>query len=271
MGPKDIKTLADVRTWLKCHVEWNDVGSEECAIASVAVLDALTTRASAVETSEAERAHLEEGARLLCESPPGENFREYQSRVEMWRAAERARKAVRGSAVTAPGKPALKAAAEVLCDQCGLPAGFGDQQCASAISRDVPLRVECDMRTIDGLRAENARLTAHIALLETAVDMSRNTEASSCDQVNELLAENARLLTKLKEARGGAWIPVGERMPEPGDQVLFVAFGDVSCGPFARRWIDRLDTNALGESASYTEAEVTHWMSLPAPPTPEGE
>ncbi len=45
-----------------------------------------------IEAALGDLAHLERAAQLLSDSPPGENFRDYQSHCEEWRKAERARK-----------------------------------------------------------------------------------------------------------------------------------------------------------------------------------
>ena len=38
MKPKDIRTAADVATWLRHHVEWSDEASRDMALAAVRVL-----------------------------------------------------------------------------------------------------------------------------------------------------------------------------------------------------------------------------------------
>lgn len=38
MNPKDLKTPADVVTWLKHHVEWNDESSRDMMLRAVEVL-----------------------------------------------------------------------------------------------------------------------------------------------------------------------------------------------------------------------------------------
>lgn len=45
-----------------------------------------------IEAVLADVEHLERAAQLLSESPPGENFLDYQAHCEEWRKAERARK-----------------------------------------------------------------------------------------------------------------------------------------------------------------------------------
>lgn len=76
------------------------------------------------------------------------------------------------------------------------------------------------------------------------------------------------------EAKVPRWIPVGERLPEHGVQVLGALRG---CGS-GRYNISRINYNKHAEDYDW-EADgfeigycwdVTHWMPLPEPPTGEG-
>ena len=76
----------------------------------------------------------------------------------------------------------------------------------------------------------------------------------------------------------GEWIPVTERLPEPGESVLvFLRFvgddGTPSCigcdgkgGLITVAALDRIDGQNLWAS-EYGDETPTHWMPLPAPPT----
>jgi hypothetical protein len=74
---------------------------------------------------------------------------------------------------------------------------------------------------------------------EVAMDIARNGTPDWCP---------------LPEASG--WIPVGERLPEPGVRVLVVVEGG---------WIDVGIRDGDGVRA-YSGGRVTHWMPLPSLP-----
>ena len=71
------------------------------------------------------------------------------------------------------------------------------------------------------------------------------------------------------------WIPVSERLPTYGDNVLIVADGEIETenqvfefkkGKFSSS--DFFESNK-DDGIYYYIREITHWMPLPAPPTPE--
>jgi hypothetical protein len=56
------------------------------------------------------------------------------------------------------------------------------------------------------------------------------------------------------------WIPVSERLPEPGAMVAITNGKEVS----AAQWWNNLRAWAVGRE--YIEDVITHWMPLPDPP-----
>ncbi len=93
-----------------------------------------------------------------------------------------------------------KTASVGTCGQCGYPAGFGANQCASAIARGNALRVECDIRTIAKLRAENEALRARVAEHEQLVDALRWLPANCTVSFTDLEGF-------LEEVRDMGWVP----------------------------------------------------------------
>jgi len=114
---------------------------------------------------------------------------------------------------------------EKLCPDCGRPGGFAQGECATYASCVAATRVECDTLTITRLRAENARLSEEVA--------------------------------RLKAER--QWIPVGERMPPTGLNVLV---------PGGLAFFDGIDWRTMTGDASgrRIQWEVTHWMPQPKDP-----
>lgn len=86
------------------------------------------------------------------------------------------------------------------------------------------------------------------------------------EALRALIAE----VSAAREATRG-WIACSERMPDPNQQVLFVALGRVCVGPYRpdRRhdvWDDLLIVDMCGDCDHYTAEQVTHWMPQPSAP-----
>lgn len=64
------------------------------------------------------------------------------------------------------------------------------------------------------------------------------------------------------------WIPVSERLPEPGREVL-ICQGDTVISAIYLPTVLRRPIWLQGGYYAYTA--VTHWMPLPEPPAKEGE
>ena len=78
------------------------------------------------------------------------------------------------------------------------------------------------------------------------------------ESVSKSLCESVELC-KRKDAKIPRWIPVTERLPEPGEWVLAWSNGYTSAiEAFLEfgAWIDD----------AFMKVEVTHWMPLPQPP-----
>ena len=86
--------------------------------------------------------------------------------------------------------------------------------------------------------------------------------------VNELMAELQRRLLELQVSMP-RWIPVMERLPQPGQQVL-AAIPPRGWNEENPALIETLDYEQNGfyswKDDEWTKG-VTHWMPLPAPPT----
>ena len=76
-------------------------------------------------------------------------------------------------------------------------------------------------------------------------------------------AETARMVSAAIQDR--AWIPVRERLPEPGESVVVWSAGSVDMA--ARRdgkWIH--EVTGIGETLRTDAYPPTHWMPKPGPP-----
>ena len=74
-------------------------------------------------------------------------------------------------------------------------------------------------------------------------------------KINALLAAPAGVVAE-------GWIPVSERLPEENGEVLVVAAVDSFHGSTATYF----DRNAHHQFGMFKNAEVSHWMPLPAAP-----
>jgi len=71
-----------------------------------------------------------------------------------------------------------------------------------------------------------------------------------------------RLITNMS----GDWIPVSQRLPTIGEQVLVVALGRVITATRREGWW-RHEVGTVTKTFSLGCCAPTHWMPLPAPPT----
>lgn len=99
-------------------------------------------------------------------------------------------------------------------------------------------------KVADGKTAENARLR----------------------RINEQLTARAE-----KAEAENRWIPVSERLPEPGERVLICFDGGFVCEGYHKglAW-DRYN-NPLGTIEEWMGSNVTHWRPLPEPPKGDRE
>jgi hypothetical protein len=122
-----------------------------------------------------------------------------------------------------------------------------------------------DIQSGDG--CANACLLEAAARLEELVE-ERRSISTLLQKVESLEAEN----TRLREER--RWVPVGERLPEIGTNVLAMGSEGVfqACLTLwgeSRRWEALvLDVHGCG-CCGGGRASVTHWQ--PLPPGPEGD
>jgi len=108
-------------------------------------------------------------------------------------------------------------------------------------------------------------------------DQELEREAEEYAEVRQYQGTKDRSLKcELKDAYlAGAkrlrWIPVSERLPEPGQDVLCALWDRLS----KVQWL-AYDYCVKGRARStwselWTNSDVTHWMPLPVLPAPEGE
>ena len=114
------------------------------------------------------------------------------------------------------------------------------------------------------------RRTADAKLIEAGIILARTYTRD--DMAQSMLTRLATRLAELVEER--RWVPVGERLPEIGTDVLAMGSEGVfqACLTLwgeSRRWEALvLDVHGCG-CCGGGRASVTHWQ--PLPPGPEGE
>ena len=87
--------------------------------------------------------------------------------------------------------------------------------------------------------------------------------------LEQLQAENDRLKEEVQQMR---WIPVEERLPEPGERVLATDCGFV--GEFYINQCGQWNRYNVNCHALLMALDILYWMPLPEPPeyrSPEGE
>lgn len=98
----------------------------------------------------------------------------------------------------------------------------------------------------------------------------RNNEPGRYDEYEDPFTQFA---WRAWQAAQPQWIPVSERLPTYGDNVLIVADGEIETenqvfefkkGKFSSS--DFFESNK-DDGIYYYIREITHWMPLPAPPT----
>jgi len=63
------------------------------------------------------------------------------------------------------------------------------------------------------------------------------------------------------------WVPVSERLPEPGQEVVYY-FEFVGC--WVGQYLGDGTNNVFGGKFGFLTDDVTHWMPLPTPPSEGG-
>ena len=107
-----------------------------------------------------------------------------------------------------------------------------------------------------GLRTKNTReVTLRMAVNEVVA--VNTVEYVNGEQIDVLAAE-----LKERQYRLARWIPVEERLPEPGETVLVWHHGEAQMA-----WLNHF-TNGVAYFVRDTHYnfEPTHWMPLPEPP-----
>lgn len=73
-----------------------------------------------------------------------------------------------------------------------------------------------------------------------------------------------------KEQEGSKWIPVSERMPEIGQEVIVYGIGQIEPYSLSAKWMGEEDEWRATEADLFPypeEYQVTHWMAYPSPPS----
>lgn len=121
------------------------------------------------------------------------------------------------------------------------------------------MRIDPDTcRDPDMLAAEVRRLQGVIA---AAAPTLTDEERPFAEPRTYFKTDGKRLIANMS----GEWIPVSERLPAIGEQVLVAAIGRVVTA--TRRegwWRHEIDTGT--QTLSLGCCTPTHWMPLPAPP-----
>lgn len=81
------------------------------------------------------------------------------------------------------------------------------------------------------------------------------------NQTPEQIADSKELLHLARRGARYRWIPVSERLPDDGKEVIICTTAADVCAGFAR-WGGSFTTE---EGCELYLADVTHWMPLPEP------
>jgi hypothetical protein len=139
------------------------------------------------------------------------------------------------------------------------------------------LREKAEFLTVSDVRKAPPGLSIKNLFAETMSEAADAIEAM-CEMVADAYSENANLIASYEDRL--RWIPVTERLPEVGKEVLIYAVGKTedlsSTIEITNRMIFRLLPSSEGVEMwsaprlyFMTNYEITHWMPLPVPPKEE--
>ena len=105
-----------------------------------------------------------------------------------------------------------------------------------------------------------------LVYLEEVIARRNETIAEQAERIAELETDKAQMrsmIIGLEEGIDHPWIPVSERLPENGGEVLTGYYSSIELCVFNAN-----DNKFYDSNSCWTLC--THWMPLPTPPTIEG-